>query len=256
MYYENKTSNRAYYRFYFCGSEDSTEPRFAPPHCHDEYELLIVTNGEVEAVLEGERRELHAGDILFIDSYEVHSLVFRSAERYSLVFSKDYCRMLADEKTTLPRYPKCDEASFLKIKACLKEYVSIYGENNPNGLLIESLVAYILGTIESCSGRVQKTDRTNELMSSILDYINKNSTEELTLSDISTRFGYSVNYFSSLFNKYVGMSFSDYLNYVRYTRAADIILLQGCTATDIAMKCGFGSMNTFYRAKNKYDCKA
>ena len=90
-------------------------------------------------------------------------------------------------------------------------------------------------------------------MISVLDYINKNSDKELTLKTLAIKFGYAPSYFSALFNKFVNMSFTDYLNYARYTKAKEIIRLEGCTATDIAMKCGFGSMNTFYRAKKKFE---
>ena len=90
-------------------------------------------------------------------------------------------------------------------------------------------------------------------MISVLDYINKNSDKDLTLKTLALKFGYAPSYFSVLFNKFVNMSFTDYLNYVRYTKAKEIIQLEGCAATDIAMKCGFGSMNTFYRAKKKFE---
>lgn len=67
-------------------------------------------------------------------------------------------------------------------------------------------------------------------------------------------FGYSKNYLSFLFNKYTGMGFCDYLSRVRITEAmkrlSDEKNESGVTA--IAMECGFNSMNTFYRARQKF----
>jgi YesN/AraC family two-component response regulator len=151
---------------------------------------------------------------------------------------------------------KFPEKTFSKIKAILDEYYREYGERIPNGLLVEGLVSYILGLAEAEHGRVEKREKPGELMIEVLEYIKKNADSDLTIANLAAKFGYTPNYFSSLFNKFVQMSFNDYLNYVRYTRAAEIIQLQGCTATNIAMKCGFGSMNTFYRAKNKFDKKS
>ena len=255
MYYEKKVDEKSYYLFYFGRYDENTEPHFTPPHCHDAYELLVVTRGSVETVLNGEMKILHAGDILFCDSYDVHSFVFEHCERYSLVFSKNCCRMLLNDEKILPSYPQCDEKNFVAILNRLEEYRSLYGTEIPNGLLVEGLVSYILGIIELSCGRIERRARTNELMINVLDYINKNSDKDLTLTSVAAKFGYAPNYFSGVFNKFVNMSFTNYLNYVRYTHAAEIILLQGCTATDIAMKCGFGSMNSFYRAKNKFDKK-
>lgn len=256
MYYEKTVDKKSYFLFYFGKYDESTEPHFTPPHCHDGYELLIVTKGSVNAVLNGEGKTLNAGDILFCDSYDVHSFAFENCERYSLVFSKDYCRMLASGQDTLPNYPKCDEESFKHIVARLREYYALYGCKIPNGLLVEGLVAFILGIIEHSCGRVEKKRKSNELMISVLEYINKNYNKELTLTTVASMFGYAPSYFSAIFNKFVNMGFSEYLNYVRYTKASEIIQLQGCSATDIAMQCGFGSMNTYYRAKNRFGEKS
>jgi AraC-like DNA-binding protein len=256
MNYTIKENEKLYCLFYRGKSEGDREPQFSPPHCHNSYELLIVTRGYVDTVLNGETRRISAGEIMFIDSYDIHSFVFKDCERYSLVFSKEYCRMLLTDGKTLPSYSKCSEGEFLKITAMLDEYYSQYGESVPSGLLFEGLVSCILGKIELTAGKVERHEKPGDLIIKILDYIKENSNSDLSLSDVASKFGYTPNYFSSIFNKYVQMSFNDYLNYIRYTRAAEIILLQGCTASNIAMKCGFGSMNTYYRAKNKFDQKS
>lgn len=254
--YEKNFDERSYYLFYKGAHNLSDGPQFAPPHCHNARELLIVTRGCVDIVLNGEQKSVAAGEITFIDSYDIHAYTFCDCERYSLVFSNEYCRMLFDDSKTLPHHVKCSEEGFAKIKSLLDDYYGKYGEMIPNGLLVEGLVSFILGTVESEAGRIEKREKPGELIVEILDYIKNNSDSELTLADVALRFGYTPNYFSSLFNKFVQMSFNDYLNYVRYTKAAEFILLQGCTATNVAMKCGFGSMNTYYRAKNKFDKKS
>ena len=253
MYYEKEADEKSYYLFRYKFYDGNTEPYVSPPHCHDGYELLVVTQGSAEVVLNGESKTLNAGDILFCDSYDIHSFVFDFCENYLLVFSKDYCRMLTDGDKTLPSYPECDGKTFDAIKKRLCEYSSAYGDNIPNGLLVESLISYVLGMIESSSGKVERRKKSNEMMISVLDYISKNFEKDLTLPGVATKFGYAPSYFSSLFNRFVNMGFKDYLNYVRYTKAAEMMLLEGSTATETAMRCGFGSMNTFYRAKNKFE---
>ena len=253
MYYEKTADERSYYLFRYGRYDENTETYVTPPHCHDGYELLIVTGGSAKLVLNGESKTLNTGEILFCDSYDIHSFVFENCERYSLVFSKDYCRMIDDRDKTIPTYPICDKKSFEAIEKRLREYNADYGENIPNSLLVESLISYILGMIEASSGRVVRRKKANEAMISVLDYISNNSEKDLTLTGVATRFGYAPSYFSTMFNKFVKMGFKDYLNYVRYTHASEMMLAEDCTATDVAMKCGFGSMTTFYRAKNKFE---
>lgn len=57
-----------------------------------------------------------------------------------------------------------------------------------------------------------------------------------------------------LFNKFTAMSFNDYVNMVRYNKALALLNdnKNAYTVTEIANMCGFGSMNTFYRAKHKF----
>ena len=95
MYYEKAADEKSYYLFRYGLYDESTETYVTPPHCHDGYELLIVTKGSAETVVNGERKKLFAGEIFFADSYDIHSFIFDKCERYSLVFSKDYCKMFA-----------------------------------------------------------------------------------------------------------------------------------------------------------------
>jgi AraC-like DNA-binding protein len=217
--------------------------------------VLLVKRGSVDGVINGEPITVSAGELVFLDSFDIHTFTFTDCERYSLVFSKDYCRMLSGDGLTLPTHPALTAEQFATVVARLDEYYRLYGDRIPSPLLVESLATFILGTVELAVGRVERGERKSELMVEVLMYVKNNSEKELTLPQVAEKFGYTPNYFSSLFNRLVGMSFNDYLNYIRYTRASEIILLQGCSVTDIAMKCGFGSMNTYYRAKNKFDKK-
>ncbi len=255
MYYERVVDEKSYYLFYHSEYNEGTEPHFTPPHCHDAIELLIVKSGYVDGAINGDPVTVSDGEMVFLDSYDIHSFTFTDCERYSLVFSKDYCRMLTVDGLTLPTRPALKPEEFSSIVSRLDEYYKAYGERIPSPLLVESLVSFILGTVELSVGKTERGKRKSELMIDVLEYVKKNSEKELTLPFVAEKFGYTPNYFSSLFNKLIGMSFNDYLNYIRYTRASEIILLQGCSVTNIAMKCGFGSMNTYYRAKNKFDKK-
>ncbi len=252
MFYEKKSDEKAYYYFFRREHNSEISPYFTPPHFHEGYELLFIFEGEGEIVLNGEPKTLRAGDIVFLNSYDIHSFVFKKCVRYTLVFSKDYCRMLAIDDKTLPSYPVCDKEYFDAIIGILDNYFSLYENKIPNSLTLEGLVATVLGIIEDCSGRIERPNGKKELMVLVLEYISKNFSSELTLESVASRFGYSQSHFSTLFNKFAQMNFKNYLSYVRYTNAVKLIEEGGCSATEAAIRCGFGSMNTFYRAKNKF----
>ena len=216
MYYEKVVDEKSYYLFYYSEYNVNTEPHITPPHCHDAIEVLIVKRGSVDGVINGEPVTVSAGELVFLDSFDIHTFTFTDCERYSLVFSKDYCRMLTGDGLTLPTRPGLKPSEFASIVSRLDEYYKAYGERIPSPLLVESLASFILGTVELAVGKVEKGERKNELMVEVLEYVKNHSELELTLPFVAEKFGYTPNYFSSLFNKLVGMSFNDYLNYIRY----------------------------------------
>ena len=68
---------------------------------------------------------------------------------------------------------------------------------------------------------------------------------------LSKMLGYTKEYCSKIFSEVVGMSFRDYLNFLRLKKAKEYLALKKSTkqtTTEIIYKCGFNSTATFYRA--------
>jgi AraC-like DNA-binding protein len=84
----------------------------------------------------------------------------------------------------------------------------------------------------------------------ILLYINEHFTEDLTLNSLSERFGYSPQYFSRLFHRYMKVNLTEYINVARVNYAKKQLTL-GKNVAEIAFESGFGSMPSFYRAYKK-----
>ena len=156
MYYEKVVDEKSYYLFFYGAYDEHTEPHFTPPHCHDAIELLIVKRGSVDGAINGDAVTVSAGEMVFLDSYDSHSFTFTDCERYSLVFSKDYCRMLSGDGLTLPTRPALKPDDFASIVTRLDEYYKAYGNRIPSPLLVESLVSFILGTVELSVGKVAR----------------------------------------------------------------------------------------------------
>jgi len=70
-------------------NESSTSP-IVPPHLHDSYEIYLFLQGDGVYSVEGTLYDLSHNDILFTNSRELHSPIFKSNTRYTraLVFLK------------------------------------------------------------------------------------------------------------------------------------------------------------------------
>ena len=158
--------------------------------------------------------------------------------------------MLRRGNTTLPAFPDSADVSE-EILLCLASFYAENPQENPSALRIESLVCAILALIEKSAGRISVRE-CDTSVTHILEYVNAHSSEPLDLRVVAAEFGYTSNYFSTLFSRLYGMSFKDYLNCIRYRNAEQMIKREKCSACFAAEAVGFGSMNSFYRAKKRF----
>ena len=81
----------------------------------------------------------------------------------------------------------------------------------------------------------------------IQNYIQANYTNlNIALEYLGDEFGVSANYLGRIFKKEIGMSVSEYLNYVRLQKVLEGLEKTDKPAKDIAEACGFASINYFY----------
>ena len=86
--YESEADASFYCYFIKSGTPFSIHPdvKFtikAAPHFHRNIELLFITEGEQNVIVDGNNYHLKAGDILFVNSYEPHSYDDCEAEKLS-----------------------------------------------------------------------------------------------------------------------------------------------------------------------------
>ncbi len=84
-------------------------------------------------------------------------------------------------------------------------------------------------------------------MFAVLKYIHDNIKENIELSEVAERFGYSKWHFCSKFHNYTGKSFVKYVRHYRLQLAA-LDILSGEKSTDVAMNYGYESLGGFNKA--------
>lgn len=89
----------------------------------------------------------------------------------------------------------------------------------------------------------------------VVEYINVNYAEPITLDSIASVAGFSKYYFSRLFTKYTGTSFSHYLLRKRISVAAHLLSNTALPVVQVSMQSGFTSLSTFNRTfKDIHGC--
>lgn len=79
------------------------------------------------------------------------------------------------------------------------------------------------------------------------EYIHAHYHEELTLSELSERYGMSISYFSAQFKRGYGYSFVDYVNQVRIQKSKELLLNPHLKVYEVAHAAGYTTLQYFNR---------
>ena len=81
----------------------------------------------------------------------------------------------------------------------------------------------------------------------MLAYIQKYYTEKITLGMLAEEFHLSEKYISSYFKEHFSISFMQYVTHLRMTKAKNLLVTTDFSITEVALSCGFLSVNLFIR---------
>ena len=79
----------------------------------------------------------------------------------------------------------------------------------------------------------------------VLRYIAQNFSMTITLEDVAEHINLSPTYLSKKFKKITGLTFVEYVNYIRIRQACQMLITTDDNITKIAVNCGFNSSNYF-----------
>ena len=224
---------------------------FTPLHFHSAAEMIFVRRGRMLACVRGEEYVISAGEGCFVDRFCVHSFseLEKDTEIYVFVGNRElFDPIFSDVGGVPPLRFSFDDYPLLDM--AVKAYDSAKNEEL-RLLSFKGAVALLLARI---AGENQVVPTSIGVPSSdicaVLRYIGEHFAEDITLGSIASEFGYSPQYFSRLFHKYMKVNLTEYVNIARVNFAKRLMGSDKSVA-EIAFESGFNSMPSFYRAYKK-----
>lgn len=228
---------------------------FTPMHYHGSVELVVCTKGEFSVRTCDGIINLHIGDACFFDSYETHGYFgAEDSETYILLYADSLFHAFRTRYggvlPTRMHFMKIDCGDLITVidraYTNWKEY---------NYFMQLGFMNWVFGFAVRANGTVTRVAKAeNAFVLKVLQFVNSHFAASLSVSKVAAEFGYSENYFSSLFNRCVGMRFGDYLNSVRLRKIDELINENPLIGIGKAAQlCGFVSPNTYYRAVKKME---
>lgn len=218
-------------------------------HWHLDNEIIYIKKGGAHISINGEIRFVGQGQAVFCQSGSLHYI---SGEKDSLIDIFLFDNILVENITSL--YVLADP--ILKCEYDLNSYFDfIQGELLNRKQFYESktnaAIIYLTADIfcrEQTEHSSKNEGKTLSGYKELLNHIDKNY-EFITFKDAADYMGLSETYFSKLFKNLCGMTFSQYMNFVRIEKAIELLSSTNIySITEIASMCGYSTIRHFNRS--------
>lgn len=227
---------------------------------HNDLELLLVLNGEVEISTNGVSRILEPDDVILINSNMGHATLARKPDSIAMVihidpiFFKDYYENVDFLSFDLWSTKETrNNKIFTSIRAYLSEMmICANKKESEQKLLFERAFYSLLHTVishfppkEIQSATFMLNQKKLNAIDKMIKFINKNYKKKITLDKLAKESGYNSSYVSQVFKSYLGINFYDYLTRIRLREATRELSQTDYKILDIALENGFPDIKAF-----------
>lgn len=242
------------------------------PHEHDNFEIYILLSGRVEYQVGGQVYPIAPGDLLCIPSNTLHRGKIVSLGNYERIFVNVHHRLM--DKLSTPdsnlgtlfeqiasgklspllsanrRHTVVIQQILSRMEAAVKE--NAYGSDILLYSQISQLLLYLNRFYLHDVTMLPAGSSGNELIDTILKFINTNLQEDIKLYEVAEKHYVSQQHLARQFKACTGFTFHQYIMEKRL-QLASYLLDQGHSVTAVIEECGFSDYSNFIRAfKNKY----
>ncbi|MGL5635149.1 MAG: response regulator transcription factor [Sarcina sp.] len=178
--------------------------------------------------------------------------------------ASDYLRTLIENDGLTPKdIYDLSIKTVIMIDEILKEFnlEQSYGREGMASVIVdlcnentrENIEIFLLAEIEDVIKFISDNAQVySPVVQQVVKLINEEYKQELSLKTLAAKFRINSSYLGQIFSKEVGISFSEYLNKVKNTKAKDLILNTNMKINNIAKEVGYTDTSYFYRKFKKY----
>lgn len=228
-------------------------------HAHRDIELIYVIKGGLQVKISGENYHLSSSEIILINSNEFHSFQSNQDNLFVMIhFNYDeLTSLLSQRNLSFSRNSSKQNSAHHEMKIAIEELLTIYMKQDPGSALEFLEKAYKISSLLISKLMKKNNQQTidhsvtlkghDERLADIMDYIQSNFREPLSLDDVAGLYFLSSPYLSKFFKKQTGKTFSQYVNEVRLAHAVHELSNTDKLITRVALDNGFPNLAAFNR---------
>ena len=229
-------------------------------HWHDFVEIGMFEKADTKIFLNDKQCTLKNGDIVIINSNEIHKMFYKDDceyERYLIYLDMrvfrpifkaldlDYLssNLFDDQK----RVRSTNIKERTKIFSYIKEIFENYLHTNNQSELSIDVIKLLISISKLPISNVSADGKGNQLIQKIIDYINNNYMRQITLDQLENVVHLNKYHISHIFSKITGFTLIEYLQQKRILEAQKLLITTDKSITDIYFDCGFNNIQNFCR---------
>ena len=259
IYYKNFNESINY------GHTRIENPGQADFHLHDRFEIYFFISGNVNYFIEKKVYSLHYGDLLLMNSHEIHKPSFSPGEQYERIvihFDSEILQSLSSPSFNLlncfTNRPSGEQNLISLSKRQSEEILKLFGKIEALGTEISNgsdvlklasfleLLVFINRVFSSTLPIDYESPSVPEKLIPILDYIDLNLENDLSLEFLERNFYINRFHLTRLFKKVTNSGLHEYIQYKRISKAKKL-LAEGYNVTEACTKSGFNDYSNFLR---------
>mgnify|MGYP001193045244 CR=1 FL=1 len=259
---------------YLCHIQEVTEPgNVYPAHYHSYIEILYCISGTYDVLLNGKHHKFTEGDMILINSKEVHQINAESPNggqyivlRFEpeIIYNSMFHNYL-ELKYILPfilegsNHQKIIQKKDISSTFIPELFYDILDEFESKNYGYELAVKNHIGRIflwilryfhKKGTDFAIPSETYNDYIKQLqpsLDYVLNHYSEEIKATDMAHLCNMSYSYFSRTFNRQMNMSFNEYVNHIRIMEAEKLLVSTTMNITEISGAVGFSTTSYFIK---------
>lgn len=222
-------------------------------HVHEDYTIGVIFEGQMDAFVDGTKKQLNKASIITINPDETHACQTKYKEgykHYSIYLKPNFIKKLQDENFF-------DKELIFSKGSLQNEYLAAnlirliaQNENNLSSKLdFECQMVSTLNTLFLSNSKAKlqlSLSSHDKMIEKAKEFINDNISNDLSLDDISNELDISKYHFLRLFKQKTFLSPHSYLMLKRIEKAKDS-LQKGESLVNTAYMCGFNDQSHLNR---------
>lgn len=242
-----------------------SETEYFRPHYHNYYELFLVLKGKMYHMANGEEQIISPGDLFFMRDFDVHNYRQISQNEsfvfINIAFTRENFDKMAEFfgeafpkkellKSKLPPHVVLTHSDTEKF---YNDISTIYTSENDTlrCLKLRKFIADIF--TKYFLNIAQKPENIPLWLEMTYEKMKKTQNFTCGIEKMYEISGKSREHVSRSMKKYYGISPLEYINELRVSYGANLLLSSNLSITEICYECGFQNLSWFYAAfKRKY----